>query len=306
MKGLRNRFERFCFKHQDKGIPNLMLFIVIGSAIVYLVDMFSNGGLLYYWLAFDKASILEGQVWRLFTFLFTYAPGSNPLFVLIGFYCFYHLGRHVELSMGTFRFNLFYFSGAIIMVIFAMIFSPMGIVQIGDAYYDGNEIGAVVYSGMAWYLHLTLLLTFAVFNPDAQFIVFFIIPVKAWFLGIVYLGLTLYDVYTLAFLFPHNLFPLVGLANFLLFAGKDVLNLLPERLRPNPRQTEWNRKKASKTIPFTPGKKAEAATPYTHRCAVCGRTDVSDPDLEFRYCSRCKGYHCYCEDHISNHTHIEE
>lgn len=306
MKGLRNRFERFCFKHHDKGIPNLMLFIVIGSAIVYLIDMFSNGGLLYYWLAFDKASILEGQVWRLFTFLFTYAPGSNPLFVLIGFYCFYHLGRHVELSMGTFRFNLFYFSGAIIMVIFAMIFSPMGIVQIGDAYYDGNEIGAVVYSGMAWYLHLTLLLTFAVFNPDAQFIVFFIIPVKAWFLGIVYLVLTLYDVYTLAFLFPHNLFPLVGLANFLLFAGKDVLNLLPERLRPNPRQTEWNRKKASKTIPFTPGKKAEAATPYTHRCAVCGRTDVSNPDLEFRYCSRCKGYHCYCEDHISNHTHIEE
>ena len=38
---------------------------------------------------------------------------------------------------------------------------------------------------------------------------------------------------------------------------------------------------------------------------VCGRTDLSDPDLEFRYCSRCKGYHCYCEDHINNHTHVE-
>ena len=45
--------------------------------------------------------------------------------------------------------------------------------------------------------------------------------------------------------------------------------------------------------------------PYTHRCTVCGRTDVSNPELEFRYCSRCKGYYCYCQDHINNHVHIE-
>ena len=45
--------------------------------------------------------------------------------------------------------------------------------------------------------------------------------------------------------------------------------------------------------------------PYHHRCTVCGRTDTENPKLEFRYCSRCSGYHCYCEDHISNHAHIE-
>ena len=45
--------------------------------------------------------------------------------------------------------------------------------------------------------------------------------------------------------------------------------------------------------------------PYTHKCTVCGRTDISDPELEFRYCSRCQGYHCYCQDHISNHSHIQ-
>jgi hypothetical protein len=27
--------------------------------------------------------------------------------------------------------------------------------------------------------------------------------------------------------------------------------------------------------------------------------------LEFRYCSKCNGYFCYCQDHISNHTHVE-
>ena len=44
---------------------------------------------------------------------------------------------------------------------------------------------------------------------------------------------------------------------------------------------------------------------YTHRCTVCGRTDASNPELEFRYCSKCNGYYCYCSDHINNHSHIQ-
>ena len=64
------------------------------------------------------------------------------------------------------------------------------------------------------------------------------------------------------------------------------------------------------TVPFpNPGTRQTAAPKqkenYTHKCTVCGRTDVTNPELEFRYCSRCNGYHCYCEDHISNHTHIQ-
>jgi hypothetical protein len=62
-------------------------------------------------------------------------------------------------------------------------------------------------------------------------------------------------------------------------------------------------------VPFPNAGSYEAATsrpkaPYTPCCTVCGRTDISDPDLEFRYCSRCKGYHCYCIDHINNHPHM--
>ena len=71
-----------------------------------------------------------------------------------------------------------------------------------------------------------------------------------------------------------------------------------------------NRKPQGPTvIPFRPQASQSAPQPqkaaYTHRCTVCGRTDVSDPELEFRYCSRCKGYYCYCQDHINNHTHIQ-
>ena len=45
---------------------------------------------------------------------------------------------------------------------------------------------------------------------------------------------------------------------------------------------------------------------YNHRCEVCGRTDTDFPDLQFRYCSKCEGYHCFCQDHISNHQHFLE
>ena len=45
--------------------------------------------------------------------------------------------------------------------------------------------------------------------------------------------------------------------------------------------------------------------PYRHKCTVCGRTDTDYPNLEFRYCSKCKGYCCYCIDHINNHVHIQ-
>ena len=44
---------------------------------------------------------------------------------------------------------------------------------------------------------------------------------------------------------------------------------------------------------------------YLHKCSVCGVTDTDNPNMEFRYCSRCNGYYCYCEDHISNHSHIQ-
>ena len=43
-----------------------------------------------------------------------------------------------------------------------------------------------------------------------------------------------------------------------------------------------------------------------HKCAVCGRTDVTNPELQFRYCSKCAGYHCFCSDHIFNHVHFTD
>lgn len=300
---LRTRFERYCYKNRDKGIHNLMLFIAIGNAIVGLLTLINGGSALYNFLCFDKEMILKGEVWRLITYVFTQTGGDT--LALLFLYFFYLLGRHVETVMGSFKFTLYYLSGVILMDIFAMCFCP-------PPYYTTNEeyvfLSTVlpVYGSMAMYLHLSLLLAYATLNPNSQFLIMFIIPIKGWVIGLLYLGIELISVINLSypvFYFPHNLFPLVALANYWLFAGSDILNLFPFlRRRPKPKATTVQR---TGTIQFRAEPSNAQKPNYRHRCTVCGRTDVTNPELEFRYCSRCNGYFCYCEDHISNHTHVQ-
>ena len=309
MGNLRRNFERFCYKNRGKGIPNLMLYIVIGSAIVYLLSLINGGSALYELLRFDKALILKGQIWRLITYVFTYAPGSNPVLILVGLYFFYHLSRSIEMVMGTLKFNLFYFSGMLMMDVFAMIFCPTADIMIADMAFPADYFSYVIYGNMALYLHMSLILLFATTNPQAQFLIFFIIPVRAWIIGMLDLLLLIISVINMTIpipLFPHNLFPLVGVLNYLVYVGKDVLNLFPFLQGIRLRKSRQSKPKTG-TIPFgkKPAGTAGEKAAYTHRCTVCGRTDVSDPDLEFRYCSRCNGYYCYCQDHINNHSHIE-
>lgn len=303
MKKLRLRFNRFCLRNRNKGIPNLMLYIVLGNALVYLFTLTSENLVLYNALCFDRDLILQGQVWRLFSYVFTsFSFRSNILLMAVSYFCYFSLGRGIENAWGTFRFNLYYLSGVLLMDLFAMLLGGI-LIPSGNMLYSF----ASFYSGMGHYLNLSLFLAFATMSPDSGFLLFFIIPVKAWIFGLIDIALTLYEVFTLSyplFCFPHNLFPLVAILNYLLFFGKDVLNLLP----PSWRMKVKSRKSAPKpkVIHYQRAQESgPAKQPYTHRCTVCGRTDVSNPELEFRYCSRCNGYYCYCSEHIGNHTHIE-
>ena len=293
MKKIRSCFERFCYQNRSWGIPNLMLYITLGSAVVYLLSMFDKSSTLYYALCFDRSLILQGQVWRLFTYAFTYDAG-NIVLTAIGLICYYSLGKAMENVWGTLRFNLFYLSGIVLMDIFCLIFGGWATTS---------------------YLNLSLFLGYATMYPNAQFLLLFIIPVKAWIFAVIDLALTLYQfiMLTSAGLFPYSLFPFVAIGNYLLFFGKDVVNVFPISWRVNFSRLFKKKPKYApqqKPIDFYSAGSYQASTakpkaPYNHRCTVCGRTDVSDPDLEFRYCSRCNGYHCYCEEHISNHAHIQ-
>lgn len=287
LKDLRRRFDRFCFANRNRGIPNLMLYISAGAAIMNLMSLIDDSNALYYLFCFNRVAILQGQVWRLFTYPLCYSGGSIFL-TAITLFCYYSMGRAMENVWGTFRFNLFYFTGIILMDIWGMIFGA---------------------PATAYYLNMSLFLAYATMYPDTQFLIFFIIPVRAWILAVFDLVIVLIGLFSP---FPGNIYPLIALGNYFLFFGKDVLNVLPRAWRINARRAmrKATSGKSHKTIPFNNAGSYEAShatvkAPYHHKCTVCGRTDVEHPNLEFRYCSKCKGYYCYCQDHISNHSHIQ-
>ena len=287
MKNLRRNFERFCYKNRNVGIPNLMLYISLGAALVYVMTMATGSDILYQLLCFNKKAILQGEVWRLFTYVFTYQL-SQPLFTIITLICYYSLGRAMENVWGTLRFNLYYFCGIVMMDIFCMIFGGTASVT---------------------QINLSLFLGYATLYPNAQFLLLFIIPVKAWIFALVDLCLIAFEL--MVYPFPYNLFSVIALSNYFLFFGSEVLNILPASWRRKTSKTSKSKatqKAAPRVIPFPNNNPQQtstpsAKTPHSHQCIICGRTDVTNPELEFRYCSRCTNYRCYCEDHISNHTH---
>lgn len=262
-----------------------MLYLCVGSAIVYIISMASGNYTLYNLLCFHQESILHGQVWRLITFPLTSYHG-NILFQFISLLCYYSLGRAIEAQWGTFKFNLFYGVGVLMMDVYGMIFGCQ----------------ASVY-----YLNMSLFLSYATLYPQATFLLFFIIPVKAWIFALLDLLIILMGMISYPYT-AYNFFPIISLANYFLFFGSEVINVLPMSLRSKLRRTSAHRHPAAgpKVIQFRVDTPPAAHTPnYNHKCTVCGRTDVTNPELEFRYCSRCKGYYCYCQEHISSHTHIQ-
>jgi len=288
LKNLRRRFELFCYRNREKGIPNLMLYVSLGCALVYLITSITRTDVLYSLLVFDRNAILHGQVWRLITYPLTFY-NSNILLMALMLFCYYSLGRAMESIWGTLRFNLFYFTGIILMDVYCLLFGGQADVT---------------------YLNLSLFLSYATLFPNAGFLLFFIIPVKAWIFALLDLALVVYGL--LVYPFPYNLFSVISLANYFLFFGKDVLNVIPLswRIKFNRIFKKGAAPRQPKVVPFAKieVKKVpvqQAKPDYTHRCTICGRTDVTNPELEFRYCSKCNGYFCYCQDHISNHTHVE-
>ena len=204
MKNFRRQFELYCYKNRNKGIPNLMLYIALGTALVYIMSQMSGNYLLYNLLVFNRQLILRGQIWRLFTYPLTYRI-DNLMLMAVSLFCYYSLGRAMESIWGTLRFNLFYFTGVVLMDIYCMIFGGTASVT---------------------YLNLSLFLSYATLFPDAQFLFFFIIPVKAWIFALFDLAIVLVDL--VLYPFPYNLFSVISLANYFLFFG--VTEVREERI----------------------------------------------------------------------------
>ena len=89
-----NKLER---KFGKYAIPNLMTILIFGMALVFLLDTFTAANPDYEYslsqlLYFDRDLIMQGQIWRIVTFLFL-PPDDNILFAVFALYFYWLIGK---------------------------------------------------------------------------------------------------------------------------------------------------------------------------------------------------------------------
>ena len=272
--------DRFCARHPRFGISNLMLYIVIAQAAVYVLDLVMGGTLTGYWLPFHRELILHGQIWRLVSFVFI-PSATSPFYLLMGCYFYYWIGQTLERTWGTAKFNLFYLCGVVLSVIMGMV---VGYTEIS-------------------YVNLSIFLIIATLYGDMQVLLFFVVPIKMKWMALIDVVLIVVDVigYARAGLWIFALVPLASFVNYFIFTWpfwSYKLGIVKRQADPQVIHFKKVQKQAAKQASGNAG--------YRHKCAVCGITDADHPDMEFRYCSKCDGYFCYCMDHINSHVHVHK
>ena len=289
MRKLYDGVQRFCARHPRFGIPNLMLYIVAGNVLVYLLMMFTrsaDAGALDF-LKLNPAAVLQGELWRVVTYVFV--PGSSSIFwLLVSLYFYYWIGSTLEREWGTAKFNLYYISGVLL--------TAVGVIV-------ASLISGVNYTETdAYYVNMSMFFAFAVLFPNTQVLLFFILPVRMKWLA--YLDGALFAYGVVSCLLAGNwggaLLPVIALLNFAVFIWPEVHYMADRAAYRHRPQTVQFKKAAQQQA------RQQQQQGYHHKCAVCGRTDTDYPELQFRYCSKCAGYHCFCQDHIFTHVHFTE
>lgn len=284
MKKLSEAVDRFCARHPRFGVPNLMRWIVIGNVGVYLLMLLTSGanGDPLAFLYLNPERLLHGEVWRLLTYILVPGAGS-PFLLAISLYFYYWIGSTLERYWGTARFNLYYWSGVLLTAIGAVLASVLS----GTNY---------IIAGTS-YVNLSMFLAFAFLFPDTQVMLFFILPVKMKWLAWLDLGLFAFEIISalLGRSWGGVVLPLMALLNFAVFIWPAIGRFVERKKYQH----------APQTVHFKQAvKQQQRERGYHHKCAVCGRTDTDYPELEFRYCSKCAGYRCFCRDHIFSHVHF--
>ena len=281
MKNIMRQIDRFCITHPRFGIPNLILYIVIGNAVVWLFGMMDSSRTLISLLQFNAELIFtKGQIWRLLTFILV-PSGGGGLFFFLMLYFYYFIGNTLEKQWGSGKFTIYYLSGMLFNIIFGILIWMIT----GRSIPVSNE-----------YLNLSMFFAFATLYPETMVLLFFIIPIKIKWLAYIDAGFFVLEMIMNPF--PQNLLPLIALLNYFMFCGEWLIDIIRPARKTN---NTIDFKKAAKKY-----NKAQANKPYTRKCEVCGKTDRDYPELEFRFCSRCAGYHCFCIDHINSPIHFKE
>jgi hypothetical protein len=251
------------------AVDNLIVYIVGLNGFVYLLTLIEPTGTYVRKLMLVPALVLRGEIWRLITYVFI-PPSTSPLWIIFVLHFYYMIGTSLEAEWGSFKFNLYYLIGMLGTTLAAFL----------------SLTGATT----SVYLNLSLLLAFARMFPDYELLLFFILPLKVKYLAVaewVFIGFTVLTAPA-----PAKIAALASVINYFVFFGKDILFGL-----------KLGRQSYNKRKEFR-GKLIKM--PNMHKCTICGITEHDDPDMEFRYCSKCEGDYEYCMKHLKDHEHIRK
>ena len=289
MSPFERRFGRYAIK-------NLSFVLVLCYAVGYLLQMFARSNMLIFYLTLDPYEILHGQIWRLFTWILIPPPSGNIFFTLIMLYFYCSIGTTLERTWGTYRYNVYLFQG--------MLFTIAGsFLLLGYHYlFHGDILAAMgaeearryfLYASQyfsTYYINMSIFLAFAATFPDVQVLLMFIIPIKVKWLGVIYGVILLFEFLQTG---VDGKFAIAAsLMNFAVFffTSRNMMHMNPKQIH---RRQEFKRD-------------VRRNTGITkHKCAICGRTEVDSPNLQFRFCSKCDGNYEYCEEHLYTHTHVK-
>lgn len=288
-----SRFEK---KFGKYAIKNISVLLLLCYAVGYIIEAVNIGFLQY--LTLNPYAILHGEVWRLVTWILI-PPSSlggsmGIFFVCIMLLFYYNIGTTLERTWGTYRYNVYLFSGMLFTVVGSFVWM---LIQYASAGWDMDPAYASVIFNMSslffstYYINMSIFLAFAATFPEVQVLLMFLIPVKVKWMGVLYGVMLLYD-----FIWEATAVGRVAivssLLNFVIFflTSRSHIHMSPKQIK---RRVEFKQDIKRNT------------RGTRHKCAICGQTEEDDPSLEFRFCSKCSGNHEYCQNHLFTHTHIK-
>lgn len=279
-----SNFEK---KFGKYAISNLSMILILCYVLGYFIRLINADFLLY--LTLDPYAILHGQIWRLFTWIIMPPSSLNP-FTIIMLLFYYNIGTSLEHTWGVYRYNVYLLSGMLFTILGSFVWLGIQFFLTGSAgLKETSLIVSLLFS--TYYVNMSIFLAFAATFPEVQVLLMFLIPVKVKWLGILDSLVLLYD-----FLFAGGLVTRIVIAssllNFVIFflTSRSHIHMTPKQMK---RRAEF-RQDIRRNSRVT-----------KHKCAICGQTEDDDPNLEFRFCSKCNGNYEYCQQHLFSHTHVK-
>ncbi len=246
--GLRNAAATMTFLNKLErrfgflGIPGLMRIVVGFTALVWLLIWLNPP--FRFFLALDPGRILHGQVWRLFTYIFL--PQTLSFWIILVLWFLWWIGEGIERAWGAFRFTLYFFVG--------------WIGTTAAAFFFGSNFSNEM-------LIASLFFAFARFYPEEVIYIFFILPAKIKWIAWVTAALLLFGFVTNGN--AYRMAMVAALSNYLIFFGPQIIHDARHRGEVSKRRRRFESQARPEAEPL-------------HKCAVCGATELSDPNLEFR------------------------